>query len=328
MPHSHRLSSLLCRAILLLWTAALPLQLLAAASSPQELLAAGRVDDALRLLLPLATGNNAEAYNYLGRVYYSMGEWDDAVRNCERAAQLAPGNAEFHLWMGRSYGEKANVSTPLTAYSLARKTVAAFELAHSLDRRSIPIARDLGEYYATAPGVVGGGSGKALALADEMAKEAPSLAAWFRAMAASHEGNYEEAERQYQESIRLEGDSADTQLELARFLRGRKQWKRFQSTVEHALRSPRIRPEDRYDAAELLLRTNRNLPEAARQMRMYIQSGHPVEDAPMFRAHAILGDILLKIGDTTQATAEYRAALALADNYRPAANALHRLGQR
>jgi predicted RNA polymerase sigma factor len=98
--------------------------------------------------------------------------------------------------------------------------------------------------------------------------------------------------------------------------------------VEHALRSPRIRPEDRYDAAELLLRTNRNLPEAARQMRMYIQSGHPVEDAPMFRAHAILGDILLKIGDTTQATAEYRAALALADNYRPAANALHRLGQR
>ncbi len=100
--------------------------------TPSELLDAGRADDALRLLTPQATGNNAAAFNYLCRVYFALADWDNAVRNCERAAQIEPGNAIFQLWLGRSYGEKANVSAnPLTAYSLARKTVAAFITAHA-----------------------------------------------------------------------------------------------------------------------------------------------------------------------------------------------------
>jgi predicted negative regulator of RcsB-dependent stress response len=41
-----------------------------------------------------------------------------------------------------------------------------------------------------------------------------------------------------------------------------------------------------------------------------------------------MGDMLLKSGDTVQAAAEYRAALELAGSYRPAIDALQRLGQR
>ena len=63
-------------------------------------------------------------------------------------------------------------------------------------------------------------------------------------------------------------------------------------------------------------------------MKAYIQSGHPDEDAPLFRAHCLLGDILLKTGDTRQAEAEYRAALALASTYPPAVEALRQMGQR
>ena len=62
-------------------------------------------------------------------------------------------------------------------------------------------------------------------------------------------------------------------------------------------------------------------------MRAYIQSGHTEEEAPLFRAHFLLGEILLKSGDAGQAAAEYRAALALASSYRPAAESLRRLGQ-
>lgn len=312
-----------CIAVVLLSSA-----LFAATPTASELLDAGRADDALRLLTPQATGNNAAAYNYLGRVYYSLHDWDNAVRNCERAAQIVPNNAEYQLWLGRSYGEKADSASVLTAYSLARKSVAAFEAARTLDRHSQPIASDLAEYYATAPPIVGGGSARALALAAEIAPEFPSTAAWIRAMVASNSGQKEQAEREYAESIRLDHDSAAAYLEYTRYLRGHKDWKRYDETMARALRSPHIRPVDRYDVAEKLLKTERNLPEAIRQMRAYIQSGHPEEEAPMFRAHYILGDILLKTGDTAQAAAEYRAALALASSYRPAADALHRLGQR
>jgi tetratricopeptide (TPR) repeat protein len=306
----------------------LPSASLAATASPRELLDAGRADDALRLLTPQATGNNAVAYNYLGRVYYSLHDWDNAVRNCERAAQLAPNNAEFQLWLGRSYGEKADSASALTAYSLARKSVAAFEAAHSLDRRNLAIASDLAEYYATAPSIVGGGSTRALALASEIAPEFPSTAAWIRAMVASNSGQKDEAEREYAEFIRLDHNSAASYLEFTRYLRGRKDWERFDQAIASALRSPHIRPVDRFDVAEKLLKTERNLPEAVRQMRAYIQSNHTEEEAPLFRAHYLLGDILLKTGDTAQAVAEYRAALALASSYRPAADALRHLGQR
>ncbi len=56
----------------------------ATAATPRELLDAGRADEAVRLLTPQATGSNAPAYNYLCRAYYSYGDWDNAVRNCER----------------------------------------------------------------------------------------------------------------------------------------------------------------------------------------------------------------------------------------------------
>jgi TolA-binding protein len=206
--------------------------------------------------------------------------------------------------------------------------VASFEAARGLDRHSLAIARDLSEYYAAAPSIVGGGSAKALALAADIAPEYPTDAAWVRAMVAARESDYVHAEREYAECIRLANGSAATILEYARYLRGRKSWQRFQQTVELALRSEHIRPVDRYDAAELLLRTNRNLAEATRQMKAYLQSGHPEEEAPLFRAHFLLGDILLKTGDKDQAAAEYRAALALASTYPPAVEALRHLGQR
>ena len=76
---------------------------------PGELLDAGRADDALRLLTPQATGNNAAALQLSWPRLFRAQDWDNAVRNCERAVQLDPNNAVFQLWLGRSYGEKANV---------------------------------------------------------------------------------------------------------------------------------------------------------------------------------------------------------------------------
>ena len=138
------------------------------------------------------------------------------------------------------------------------------------------------------------------------------------------------AEREYNNAILLYYNSASNYLDLARFLRGRKSWG-FVSAAEtssapYCLRPHR--PSDRYDAAELLLvLSNRDLPQATRQMRAYIQRPNR-RAAPLFRAHFLLGEILRKSGDPGQAAGEYRAALALASSYRPASEALRRLEQR
>lgn len=313
-----------CALLALLALLAAP-AVLEAAATPRELLATGRADEAIRVLRPMAAGNNAEAYNLLGRVYYQLGNWNDAVRNCERAAQLNPQSAEYQIWLARAYGEKANAAGALSAFGLARKSVAAFETAHRLDPRNLAIARDLGEYYVSAPAIVGGGLDKASSLAQEMTPVSPALASWIYAMAASKQGNQAEAERRYEEAVRYDHESAETLLNLARYYRGRKQPERFDDAVRRALQSRHLRPEDRFDAAEQMLRMGRNLPEAAQQVRLYLQSGHPSEDAPVFRAHTVLGDLLSKSGDTNGAANEYRAALALASGFRPAAEGLRRL---
>jgi TolA-binding protein len=147
-------------------------------------------------------------------------------------------------------------------------------------------------------------------------------------MAAAYQGQYVQAEHEYNEAIRLDHDSASAYLDFARYLRDRKNWERLQQTVERATQSARIQPTDHYDAAELLLYCKRNLPLAAQQMRDYIQGGHTEEAAPLFRAHFLLGEILLKSGDTAQAAAEFKAALALASSYRPAVESLRHLERR
>src|SRR6266700_3282849 len=76
------------------------------------LLAAGRVDEAIATLHGQinSSPNDALAHNLLCRAYFSIGEWDRGITACEKAVSLAPGNSQYHLWLGRIYGEKADKS--------------------------------------------------------------------------------------------------------------------------------------------------------------------------------------------------------------------------
>ncbi len=65
---------------------------------------------------------DAASLNLLSRAYYAIEHWDDAVTNGEKAVSLSSGNATYHWWLGREYGEKAASVNPLSAASLARKT--------------------------------------------------------------------------------------------------------------------------------------------------------------------------------------------------------------
>src|SRR5271169_3032282 len=136
-----------------------------AAASPKELLAAGRVDDAIQTLqhqIELSS-TNAESHNLLCRAYFMLEEWDRGIAACERARSLDPNKALYYLWLGRIYGEKADRAGFLSAAGLAKKVRTSFERAVELDPQSWEARADLAEFYLEAPGIVGGGRDKALA---------------------------------------------------------------------------------------------------------------------------------------------------------------------
>src|SRR5258708_29240588 len=90
------------------------------AQAPQDFLATGRVDQALQTLeQQIRTAPNAETYNLLCRAHFELGVWDAGISACEKATALEPNNGLYHLWLGRTYGEKADRSGFLKAAGLA-----------------------------------------------------------------------------------------------------------------------------------------------------------------------------------------------------------------
>ena len=296
-----------------------------AAQTPADLLAAGRVDQAIQTLTQqIQTTPTPEAYNLLCRAYFELDAWDAGIPFCEKAVSLSPDNGLYHLWLGRIYGEKADRVSFLKAAGLAKKVRTEFERAVELSPNSWEARTDLAEFYLEAPGIVGGGEEKARTQADLLLPQNPGMTHWVRARIAQKNKNNDDADQQYHLAIEASHGGARAWVNLAGFYRHINRL----DEMEHALRTMESRPVDRpgalMDGASLLLRTGRDPALAIRLTRRYLDSSTD-EEWPVFKAHNLLGDLLEKQGDRQAATTEYRAALSLAHNFHPAQESLSRL---
>jgi tetratricopeptide (TPR) repeat protein len=164
-------------------------------------LQAGEADKALSLLQSLPQPDTAEAHNFECRVRYTLEQWDAAVSACEQAVRMDGQNSDFHLWLGRALGEKADRANFLSAYSLAKRVRSEFEEAVKLNPRNADALADLGDFYFEAPGAVGGGVDKAEAIAGQLEKVDPARAHDLRGRIAEGRKDPVTAEREYKQAI-------------------------------------------------------------------------------------------------------------------------------
>lgn len=300
--------------------------LLAAAMPPaDQLLAAGRVDQAIQSLQERITTspNDAESYNLLCRAQLALSNSDQGITACQKAVALDPKNSPYHLWLGRIYGQKAEHSKFFAAAVLAKKVRKEFETAVELDPHNLEARADLAEFYLEAPGIVGGGKDKAEIQAREMASLNPSQGHLVRAQIAEKKKDMAGAEKEYNAAIQSSGGLAGTWLSLAQFYYRRGNLDQMQNALQHAASGPgnqRVLMR----AAEVLVHSKRELTTAIELLRRYLAGG-TVEDDPAFKAHYLLGTLLEQRGDRSAAAAQYRAALSLAANFSPAQDALRRV---
>ena len=293
-----------------------------ASTAPEQMIASGSIDDAIRAL---SSRSDAASVNLLSRAYYAIEQWDYAVKNGERAVNLAPEIANYHLWLGREYGEKANAANPLSAASLAKKTKAEFEQAVKLDPANVQAHADLAEYYTDAPSIMGGGTDKARDQAAQVAKYDQATSHWILSIIAEKEKRYPDAEKELQEAIKVAKNPAQYWMNLASFHRRRSQFDNMQKAISQALAQPNKSAEVYYNAASELLTAGKDLASAVQYVKQYLGSNAMVEDAPAFRAHYLLGEIYEKMGNKSGAATEYKASLALASGFAPAGKALSRV---
>ncbi len=297
--------------------------------SAPSLIATGHVDEAVSVLRTHITEspNDALAHNLLCRAYATLGDWDRGISACEKAVSLAPDNSQYHLWLGRVYGEKADRSGWMTAAGLAKHVRSEFEAAVRLNPNNVDARTDLAEFYLEAPGIVGGGRDKAEAQAASLLSLDPPMAHWVKARLAEKNGDLSRAEAEYKAAITSSNGAATQWLNLGIFYKHRQRWDDMEQALVHVRNARLDRADALVDTADILLHTGRNLPEAAQLLRTYLQSDAKVEQAPAFKAHFLLGNTVEKLGDKQAAAAEYRSALALVHDFRSAQEALQRVNR-
>src|SRR5215471_6253147 len=201
--------------------------------------------------------------------------------------------------------------------------IAACERAVELDPGNVQARADLGEFYAEAPAIIGGGKDKARQQAEALMFLNPAMGHWVLARIAEKDKDPALAEREYRAEIAASRGGVRGWLDLANFLKYAHRYDEMEEALRQMESAPVDHPESIMHAGSLLLRAERNYPLATRFLRRYLAA--PVEDGPACRAHNLLGLVLEKQGNRQGAVEEFRAALALAHAYAHAQQDLKRL---
>ena len=286
-------------------------------------LQAGEADRALELLksLPDPAGNSAEAHNLRCRVLFALEQFEASKNECEQAVNLDPQNAIDHLWLGRALGEVADRANFLSAYNLAKRARAEFEQAVELDPRNAEALADLGEFYSSAPGVVGGGSDKAAAIAERLEHVDPARAHELRGGIARENNDMTTAEREFKQAVAASAHPAFQWMRLASFYRKAKRYTDMENAVESGSAAAQRDPHAGvalFNGASVLMKANRNPALAVKLLETYVASPTATEEAPAFTARVWLARLKAQAGDAEGARRERALALSLAQEYKPA----------
>lgn len=145
-------------------------------------------------------------------------KWDAAVEAGEMAVKAAPESSEAHLWLGRAYGQKAQRASILSQMGLAKKCRKEFEKAVALDPKNADARVDLIQYYANAPGMVGGGMDKARVEVKALDSLDPARGALMNGYVLAREKKPVEAEAEYRRAVSLKPEDATMHWRFGRFL--------------------------------------------------------------------------------------------------------------
>ncbi|MBO6522801.1 MAG: tetratricopeptide repeat protein [Balneolaceae bacterium] len=102
-----------------------------------------------------------EANFYMGRIYFDEDEFGDAIDWLEKAANYESGNSKYYMWLGHSYGRRAQNAGKLKQAFYARDSRKNYEKSVELDPDNVEARESVMEFYLQAPGFMGGGRDKA-----------------------------------------------------------------------------------------------------------------------------------------------------------------------
>src|SRR3954466_3078322 len=106
-------------------------------AAPRTLRGCARLMLALPLALPpLGAQTSPDAFS-AARTAVLAGDYDNAIRQLERAIDLDESHADYHYWLGRAVYESAPRATKLRIPGMARRVRNEWERAVALDPNQV-----------------------------------------------------------------------------------------------------------------------------------------------------------------------------------------------
>jgi tetratricopeptide (TPR) repeat protein len=234
---------------------------------------------------------SGEAYCLMGKNYFMLGEYKKATEVFEKALAIQPANSEYAHWLGRSFGRRAETSSPFLAPMHASKARAYFEKAVALDPGNEEALNDLFDYYLEAPGFLGGGYDKAEEIAKRIAERNPAEGHFAQAQLADKRRQFDTAEEQLRRAMELAPRQVGRVLDLARYLAKHGRISESEAAFDKAELLAPDSPKVSFARARTYVEQKRNLGKARALLNQYLRSNLTPDDPPREQAEKLLKEV-------------------------------------
>ncbi len=268
---------------------------------------------------------DARAANYLGRILLITGDLDRAVEWMEKAVALEGQSSEYHLWLGRAYGQKAVKASLLKQVSLAGKVKKEFERASELDPDNLDARFALIDFYLQAPGIMGGSVAKAKEQAQEIRRRDAVRGYRAAGRVAEHEKEFDRALQEYERAAKEFPQKTEPVYWIGSFYSQRKQYAKAFEVYEKLLEKQPSELAACYQIGRMAVLSGERLDRGEECLKLYLQYEPRKDEPPLAWAHYRLGQLYEKRGNRDLAKREYQSALRIDPTHRDAKEALKKL---
>jgi tetratricopeptide (TPR) repeat protein len=269
---------------------------------------------------------------WLRRCYFETRDFNHAISSWERAVALDSNRSDYHDWLGRAYGRKAEEDSHakmVSALSLAHRTHHEFELAVQLDAKNVDAQRDLIAFMGSAPRDLGGGEDRTL----EQIRTLSSIDSLAGMLALADfyatRKKFDQASQEYQQILKSAPNRIDAYFETADYYRDRDDSEHMQQAVAGAQKVSLSDGRLSYYLGVSLVLAKKDSETAEKDLRTYIGSVPENSELPSHSsAYEYLGKLCENQGRSALAVEQYKAALALDPHNRAVHEALKKLENR
>ena len=301
---------------------------LTASVSAESLIESGHYKRARALVEARLRANPNDAYALFleSKIKQSFNDLPGAIASAERAVTLEPHNADYHGQLAEVYAYTADQSSWFRGLNYVRMMKREISAALSLQPKHTDTLLVSMMFSLRAPRLAGGDKRKAHAIAGEIVRNDPRWGylaearliedgrddsriegllkqavnadpshyralfelARFYCCAAVHK-NFEAAERQAQEALKLDPGRAGAYDILARVYAARRRWTDLDAIVAQSEKAVADDLAPLYQAANILMRENLELSRAAAFLRKYLTQEPEGREPTRNQARWLLG---------------------------------------